>query len=165
MEPTAIDPRRFRDAIGRFATGVTVVTAAAGGQVRGMTANAVSSLSLEPMLLLVCVQRTASAHAMIEQAGVFAVNILAADQRPLAELFARAGEFDAPMGGVPFHSGSTGAPLLAGALASIECTLHERLAGGDHSIFIGRVVDLVVARPTEQPLLFFSGAYREIAPA
>lgn len=160
-----IDARRFRDAIGRFATGVTVVTAAAGGQVRGMTANAVSSLSLDPTLLLVCVQRTASAHAMIEQAGAFAVNILAADQRPLADLFARVGEFDAPMGGVPFHPGSTGAPVLDGSLASIECVLQERLDGGDHSIFIGRVIDIVMPRPDVEPLIFFRGAYREIAPA
>jgi len=158
-----IDTRLYRDVMGRFATGVTVITAAHGGQVRGMTANAVSSLSLDPTLLLVCVQRDASLHAVLEQAPGFAVNILAADQQPLSELFARKGEFSDPMGGAPFTTGATGAPFLEGALGWFECVQHASFDGGDHTIFVGRVIDVALPRPEAPPLLFFSGRYRRMA--
>src|SRR3990170_4988747 len=102
--------RARRDAPARFATGVTVVTVNDGGEYRAMTANSFTSVSLDPLLILISVTRDASMHDPIHEAGNFAVNILAADQRPAAELFARRGELTEPMGGIPFHVGGTGAP-------------------------------------------------------
>jgi flavin reductase (DIM6/NTAB) family NADH-FMN oxidoreductase RutF len=158
---SALDPRMFRDAIGRFATGVTVVTWDDGEHVRGMTANAVASLSLDPMLLLVCVDRHGSAHEQLLVAQAFAVNILAHDQLEVSNAFARHGIED--MGEVAYGTRQTGAPIIDGALAWIECEITERIPGGDHTIFIGRVLDLQIERPKAAPLLFFGGRYRAIA--
>lgn len=161
---SSVDPRAYRDVIGRFATGVTVMTVAVGERVRGMTANAVTSLSLDPTLLLVCVQREGSLNALLEQATAFAVNILPADQQPLAQLFARHGEFEQPMGGVPYRAAGSGSPLLEPAMAWIDCTVHERLNGGDHTIVVGHVLDVGMAQPDAEPLLFYAGQYRQLAP-
>ena len=155
-----IDARRYRDTIGRFATGVTVLTWDDGEHVRGMTANAVTSVSLDPMLLLACVDRRGSAHEQLLRAPAFTVNILAEDQVAVSQAFARSGVED--MGDVPYLTGSTGAPIIVGALAWVECEIEERLPGGDHTIFIGRVVDLAVPRPDAAPLLFYSGRYRSL---
>ena len=111
---SAIDARRYRDAIGRFATGVTVLTWDDGEHVRGMTANAVTSVSLDPMLLLACVDRRGSAHDQLHRAQAFTVNILAEDQIAVSQAFARSGVED--MGAVPYLTGSTGAPIIVGAL-------------------------------------------------
>lgn len=157
----AIDARRYRDTIGRFATGVTVLTWDDGEHVRGMTANAVTSVSLDPMLLLACVDKRGSAHEQLHRAQAFTVNILAEDQIAVSQAFARSGVED--MGDMPYLTGSTGAPIIVGALAWVECEIAERIPGGDHTIFIGRVVDLAVARPDAGPLLFYSGRYRHLA--
>lgn len=156
----AIDSRMFRDTIGRFATGVTVLTWDDGTHVRGMTANAVSSVSLDPMLLLACVDRRGSAHEQLMTASSFAVNILAEDQAAVSQTFARHGIED--MGDVAHTPGRTGAPIIEGVLAWVECEIAERFPGGDHTIFIGRVVDLQVARPEAPPLLFYAGRYRSL---
>ncbi len=161
-EPT-IDTRSYRDLVGRFATGVTVITVNDGGIYRAMTANSFTSVSLDPLLILVCVMRDGSIHDPIHEAGSFAVNILAADQRPLAQLFARRGELDGPMGGQPFHVRGTGAPLLEGVLGWFECELWREYDGGDHTIFVGRVVDMDFARPEGTPLMFFGGKYGVLA--
>ncbi len=129
----AKDPRLFRDVMGRFATGVTVLTLNVDNELRGMTANAVTSLSLEPMLLLACVDRKSSTHAMFEQADAFGVNILEAGQRPLSELFARHGTPPEPMGGAAYRLGVLDVPVLDGALAYAECRVRERYEGGDHT--------------------------------
>ena len=155
-----VDQRRYRDTVGRFATGVTVITVNDGRVARGMTANAFSSLSLDPTLLLVCVDKNASAHPLLERAGAFAVNILAADQVDVSRAFSRKGVED--MAGVAHRLGQTGAPLIENVVAWFDCRVHERLEGGDHSIFIGRVVDLDIPRPEVDPLLFFAGGYRQI---
>ena len=162
---STLDPKLFRDVIGCFATGVTVVTVAAGERVRGMTANAVTSVSLDPMLLLVCVQREGSLHELMAGASGFAVNILPDDQQSIAELFAAHGELDQPMGGVPYRISPSGSPILEPALAWLDCSVHERFEGGDHTIVIGRVIDLAVEQRDASPLLFFSGRYRHIAEA
>ncbi|MFN8638371.1 MAG: flavin reductase family protein [Dehalococcoidia bacterium] len=163
-EPT-IDTRSYRDLVGRFATGVTVITVNDGGIYRAMTANSFASVSLDPLLILVCVMRDGSIHDPIHEAGAFAVNILAADQRPLAQLFARRGELDLPMGGEPFHVRRTGAPLLEGVLGWFECELWREYDGGDHTIFVGRVVDMEFSRPEGAPLMFFGGKYGAMAPS
>ena len=157
-----IDSREFRNWGGYFATGVTVLTVHVGGTVRGMTANAFCSLSLHPPLVLVCIQEGVSMHPFFEVAESFAVNILAADQKPLAELFAQHGEHAAPMGGTPYRLGSLGVPLLEGALGWVECRVEERYAGGDHMIVLGRVEAMANERPDADPLLFYSGKYRTI---
>jgi flavin reductase (DIM6/NTAB) family NADH-FMN oxidoreductase RutF len=151
------DPREYRNVIGRFATGVTVVTWDDGEHRRGMTANAVTSLSLDPLLVLVCVDRKVSAHPQLESAHAFAVNILAADQIPVSMAFAQHGLED--MADIPYHLGGTGSPLIDGALAWLDCAITDRLPGGDHTIMVGRVVDLALARPEAEPLLFYGGHY------
>ena len=158
-----IDTRSYRNLVGRFATGVTVVTVNDGGEYRAMTANSFTSVSLDPLLVLICVTRDASMHDLIHEAGTFAVNILAEDQRPVAEVFARRGELTAPMGGLPFHVRGSGAPLLSGTLGWFECEVWREYDGGDHTIFVGRVVDMEFSRPDGEPLLFFGGKYRGIA--
>jgi flavin reductase (DIM6/NTAB) family NADH-FMN oxidoreductase RutF len=160
-KPT-LDPRAFRDTIGRFATGVTVLTWDDGEHVRGMTANAVSSVSLDPMLVLVCVDRKTSAHAQLEHTAAFALNILAVDQVEVSKAFAQHGVED--MAGVAYHRNQTGAPVIDGALAWIECEVAERLAGGDHTIYLGQVVAIEIARPEAGPLLFYAGRYRALGP-
>ena len=156
----ALDSRAFRDTMGRFATGVTVMTWDDGAHVRGMTANAVTSVSLDPMLVLVCVDRSTSAHAQLEHASAFALNILAADQVEVSKAFARHGVDD--MAGVPYTRRQTGAPVIDRAIAWIECAVSERLAGGDHTIYLGEVVAMAIERPEAEPLLFYAGRYRVI---
>lgn len=161
-EERAIATRAFRDAAGRFATGVTVVTVNDGGTYRAMTANSFTSVSLDPPLLLICVDREASMLVPIHEAGTFAVNVLASDQQEVSALFARRGELTEPMGGVPFTVGGTGSPLLAGALGWFECELWREYEGGDHMIYVGRVIDMGLLQPEGAPLLFFGGRYRTL---
>lgn len=161
MTAPAIDQSLYRHVIGRFATGVTVITFNNHEVTRGMTANAVSSVSLDPTLLLVCVEKAAAVHAQIEQADTFAVNILAEDQEHISRTFARHGTLD--MGDVAYRPGPrTGSPIIEDVLAWFECEVHERIDGGDHTIYIGRVLDLAIERPDDEPLLFFGGTYRRI---
>lgn len=151
----------FRRAVGRFASGVTVVTTVVDGVPHGMTANAFSSLSLDPLLVLVCVDRTAGLHALVERAGQFAVTVLAEDQEPESRWFASrwrpggAGQFDE----VDWRPGPvTGAPVLTGGLVYMECRLAATHPGGDHSIFVGEVLgfgDLA----GEAPLIWYRGGY------
>jgi flavin reductase (DIM6/NTAB) family NADH-FMN oxidoreductase RutF len=157
-----VDSREFRDLMGRFATGVTVLTLRSHGAVRGMTANAVSSLSLHPPLLLVCIDQNASSHPLFETADAFAVNILAEDQREASDFFASSGEKPEPLGDFPHHDGPLGSPILDEAVAWVECEVSERHAGGDHTIVIGRVAQMEIARPEAAPLLFFGGKYHRL---
>jgi len=159
----SIDPTEFRSTIGRFATGVTVVTAAFEGRLHGMTANAVTSVSLDPPMLLVCVARTAHAHALLEGSRAFTVNILSEAQEEVSRLFAQP---TAPepgrLQGVGFTIGRTGSPVLEDCVAYLECRVREVVEGGDHSIFLGEVVaEGVVAEAS--PLIFFGGRYRGLA--
>lgn len=159
----SIDSTAYRKVIGTFATGVTVVTTAIDGRLHGFTANAVTSVSLEPLLLLVCVDKRAHAHGELARAGAFAVNVLAADQESVSNVFATSAE---PALGklrdVPFRAGITGAPLLDGALAHLECKSFQALDGGDHTIYLGRVVGGEVVREAD-PLLYYRGRYRALS--
>jgi flavin reductase (DIM6/NTAB) family NADH-FMN oxidoreductase RutF len=159
---SVIDQRVYRDVIGRFATGVTVITFQGAEVTRGMTANAVSSLSLDPTLLLVCVEKKTMVHAQLEHVPAFAVNILAEDQVDVSRTFARRGLQD--MANVPYRTGVTGAPIIEGVIGWFECEVHDRLSGGDHTIYVGRVIELSLDRPEAKPLLFYGGAYRSIGP-
>lgn len=155
----------FRKAMGRFATGVTVITTTLDGEKHGMTANAVTSLSLDPMMLLVCVDKTADTHDILSRAGVFAVNILAAGQSDLSNRFAKK-EFDGAheMDDLPLQTAPSGAPIIEGAIAYIDCKTVTEHHGGDHTIFIGEVLDARELNDRE-PLLFYSGQYGKIVPA
>lgn len=157
-----IDTRVFRDAMGMFATGVTVVTVALDGEVRGMTANAFLSLSLHPPLLIVCIDESASMYPWFQVADSFAVNILASDQKAVSQFFAKHGEHPDPMGGHPYRRAPNGSPVLDGALAWAECKVEDRVPGGDHIIVMGRVRDLSVERAGEQPLIFYQGKYHAL---
>lgn len=152
--------REFRDVMGCFATGVTVVTAAAGDVRRGMTANAFSSVSLEPPLLLVCVARTSSMFPVVEATDTFAVNILAEDQQALSTQFAKDGDFS-HWEGARFRE-VLGVPVLEDVVAYAVCRVHARQDGGDHVLLLGEVIEGGTPRREAQPLLFFQGQYREI---
>jgi len=153
----------LREAMVQFATGITVLTAP-GEHCHGMTANAFSSVSLEPPLVLCCVSRTARMHAAIISAGSFAVSMLGADQEHLARYFA---DRRRPNGRAQFDSVNwvpgprTGAPLLSGSLAWLECELTKAYDGGDHSIFLGRV--LSSRRISDRKaLVFYYGAFHRV---
>ncbi len=158
------DPEAFRRTVGLFATGVTVVTTAVDDVLHGMTANAFSSVSLDPLLVLVCVSGRARMHDLLAGAQTFAVTVLSADQEPLSRFFAG----DRPAGrdqfeGVGWHPApTTGCPVLSEGLAFVDCRLTEMHEGGDHSIFLGEVVDLGTLRPDAAPLLWFGGRYRRL---
>ncbi len=149
----------FRRAMSRFATGVTLITTRVGDELHGMTANAVTSLSLDPMLVLVCVDKTADTHDILAKAGVFAVNILNKEQAEVSNRFAKK-EFDGAHGldDLPHGFAVTGAPIIEGALAYLDCRTVTEHHGGDHTIFIGEVAE---ARELsdEEPLVFYRGKY------
>jgi flavin reductase (DIM6/NTAB) family NADH-FMN oxidoreductase RutF len=151
-----IDPAQFRQLLGHFATGVTILTTTTPeGQPRGMTANSLSSVSLHPPLLSVCVDREAEMHPVILQASEFAVNVLASPQEALARRFSDKHEdrFD----GVGYHLSPEGLILLDGALAHVICERRATYPAGDHTIVLGRVVS--GATHDGHPLLFYRGGY------
>ncbi|CAN5847522.1 flavin reductase family protein [soil metagenome] len=161
-----IHPDDFRDALGMFTTGVTVVAAVLDDLLHGMTANAVTSVSLEPPLILVCVDRKAGMHDLIPQAGGFAVTVLGAEQEAESVWFASPrrphgrDQFD----GIDWHPApASGAPVLDTGVAFLDCRLADAFDGGDHSIFVGEVVDLGRLGGRE-PLVWFDGVYRTLAP-
>jgi flavin reductase len=162
----AFSGKEFRSALGSFATGVTVVTTSGEEHAYGMTANAFSSVSLDPPLVLVCVMTGAEGAEHIRSNRCFAVNVLAADQEPISRFFSSK---DRPRGrdafaDVPHRTEASGSPILDGVVAYLDCQLHVTLQAGDHDIFIGEVLALGVAGDA-QPLLFAAGGYRFLADA
>jgi flavin reductase (DIM6/NTAB) family NADH-FMN oxidoreductase RutF len=182
----SVSPLEFRRAMGCFATGVTIVTVDLDGEVHGMTANAFASVSLDPLLILVCVDHTARTHAYLYAKKRFGINILSADQRAISEYYARVstdslanehaedqhvqdqhaqdqrteGERAEAEAGARFDRTGQGTPILHGALAYLECRLQSTQDAGDHTIFIAEVENVVVREG--EPLLFFRGRYRGI---
>jgi flavin reductase len=153
----------FRQAMACFATGVTIITVDLDGEVHGMTANAVASVSLNPMLVLVCVDHSASTHAHLHAKKRFGINVLAENQRAVSAYYAN------PLRGHPEAEMETGArfdrtahstPVLHGAIAYLECRLKEEHLAGDHTIFIAEVEDVRIF--AGRPLLFFHGEYWKI---
>ncbi|WP_255429148.1 flavin reductase family protein [Ramlibacter albus] len=156
-QPPIFSPQEFRAALGMFATGVTIVTArTADGQVIGLTANSFNSVSLEPPLVLWSLSRAAASLAVFSAGSHYAINVLAADQKALAERFAAKGADR--FSGVSFDEGAGGAPLLHGAAATFECFNRSRYEEGDHVIFVGEV-ERCTHRPGAAPLLFHGGRY------
>lgn len=153
----APEPHDFRKAMGSFAAGVTVVTVCHDGQLVGTTVSAFSSVSMDPPLVMVCLKRDSRTLAALGQAGSFCVNILASDQGDLAWRFAKSGADDR-FALTAVEAGVCGHPLLAGAVASVECDLHAAHDGGDHEILVGRVVRVVVDE-AKAPLVYVRGAF------
>jgi flavin reductase (DIM6/NTAB) family NADH-FMN oxidoreductase RutF len=153
----------FRKAMGCFGTGVTIVTLDLDGEIHGMTANAFASVSLDPLLLLLCVDHSARTHAHLHAKKRFGINILAENQREVSEYYARpvhVHEHAEEEAGARFDRTAHGTPVLQGALAYLECRLQSTQEAGDHTIFIAEVEDVVVRQG--EPLLFFRGKYRKI---
>jgi flavin reductase (DIM6/NTAB) family NADH-FMN oxidoreductase RutF len=162
-----LNPSEFRKAMGSFATGVTIITldldGEVHGEVHGMTANAFASVSLNPTLVLVCVDHAASTHAHLHAKKRFGINVLCEDQRAISEYYARptrTHEHAEAEAGARFDRTRHGTPMLHGALAYFECRLHSAQEAGDHTIFIAEVEDVVVREG--EPLLFFHGKYRKV---
>jgi len=153
-----IDDARFRQAMGHFASGVTVVTTASAGELYGMTVSSFASLSLNPPLVLICIDKSVPSHDSIKDAGCFVVNILEQRQEHLSRRFATTATDK--FKGVAWHSGQLGLPVLDNTLAAIECRLRSALDGGDHTIFVGEVVDAEVREGA--PLLYYRRGYREL---
>lgn len=149
-----VEPAHFRAVMGHFATGVTVVTAS--GPV-GMTANAVCSLSLDPLLVLVCFDNSARTLPIVQETQRFGVNVLAAGQEELARLFASKAPEHEKFAGVQ-HTVHDGVPIIQDTLAWVACTLQELIPGGDHTIGIGAVTAAEIG--SGDPLLWYQGRYR-----
>ena len=156
----SLNQAEFRKAMGCFATGVTIITVDLEGEVHGMTANAFASVSLDPMLVLVCVDHKTRTHAHLHAKKRFGINVLSRDQRAISEYYARptrTHERAEQEAGATFDRTSRGTPMLNGALAYLECRLHSAQEAGDHTIFIAEVENVVLREG--EPLLFFRGQY------
>lgn len=167
MQPELIDtptPERFREVMGHFATGISVVTTLDGERPQGITVNAFSSVSLQPPLVMVALDRRRFITPMVRSAGRYAVNVLGADQQALSDCFAHAPvspgreEFC----GASWHPGPAGLPLIDGAIATLECTVVQTFSAGDHDLFIGRVDTLEQRDASAVPLLYYRRRYLRV---
>jgi flavin reductase (DIM6/NTAB) family NADH-FMN oxidoreductase RutF len=157
------EQRRLRAMLGRFATGVSVVSARHGPLLSGMTANAVASISVDPPLMMASINRRSETHVAIIGSHAFSINVLAADQQALAECFAQrttAAKLTR-FCDAPWHEAETGSPILEGALAYFDCRIVDRVAAGTHTIFVGEIV-AAGYREDSEPLLWFGSQYREL---
>jgi len=153
-----IDDAQFKLAMSHFASGVTVVTTEQDGTPYGMTVAAFSSLSLHPPLVLICIEKSVRTHEAIATAGKFGVSILSQSQTDVSNRFASRSEDK--FSGIATHRGTSGVPLIDGAITTLECSLREQFAGGDHSIFVGEVVAIETAEGV--PLVYYRSGYREL---
>jgi flavin reductase (DIM6/NTAB) family NADH-FMN oxidoreductase RutF len=143
-----------------FATGVTLVTTAHDGEVRGMTANSFTSISLDPLSVLICVNRDAITHRVLTGGGIFCVNILARDQEALSRACARPDTPEAALDGVKFHTGKSGAPILDHAVAYLDCRVAGSMEFGTHTIFVGEPLD--VQSTGGDPLVYYLSKYTTV---
>lgn len=151
---TAVDPLALRGVLGRFVTGVTVVTTRINDEPVGLTVNSFTSVSLDPPLVLFCVDYRSRTRNSFQRAGAFAINILGAEQETISRLFAKPGADR--FANLDVRIGSTGSPILPDALAFLDCRIVGEFEGGDHLIVLGEVVDLGILHDRE-PLTFFRG--------
>ena len=159
MTGPGVEPALFRQLLGRFATGVTVLTTRGpGGRPVGMTASSVASVSLAPPLVLVSVDRVHEMHLALEQSEHFVLNVLAADQEALSRRFAA--ESTDRFEGVGYRDNRHGIPVLGGIVGSIDCEKHATAPGGDHTIFVGLVTGGSVTE--RRPLLYYRGGYASL---
>jgi 3-hydroxy-9,10-secoandrosta-1,3,5(10)-triene-9,17-dione monooxygenase reductase component len=164
MTMTDIKPELFRKVMGHFVTGVTVVSALDGDRPFGITVNALSSVSLEPPLVMVALDRRRFLTPIVRAAGRYAVNVLAEDQQALSDCFAGAPVTPGreQFCGAAWHPGETGLPLLDGAIATLECSVVETFSAGDHDLFIGRVDTLGNEAHHAMPLLYYRRRYLRV---
>ncbi len=158
-----IDVNAFKQVMRRFVTGVMVLTVPDGTGMHAITVNAVTSVSLNPLLMLVCIEQNAQSHELIRASGAFALNILTEAQRELGERFA----YDREARGRPEtlvegYAGQTGALILKESLGFLECHLTAEYPGGDHTIFIGQVVNAGLKETTNGPLLYYGGRFTNL---
>jgi flavin reductase (DIM6/NTAB) family NADH-FMN oxidoreductase RutF len=157
----AIEKNELRRVMGHFATGVSIITSVTkDGQLVGLTANALTSVSLVPPLLLICVDKQAESYPHFAASKLFTVNLLSSEQEDLSRRFATKG--DNKFEGVAYRRGANGAPILNNVLAFMECRIVAAYEGGDHTIFLGEIEEASTSEG--QPLLFYRGGYRSIAP-
>ena len=157
-----VTPDVFRAALSRFPSGITVVTSrGSAAELHGITVSAFCSVSLNPPLILVCIEKTTGSHQALQETGVFVVNILAAGQDDISDRFSlpTADKFD----GINYRLGIGDVPVLTTALAALECRLVNAFDGGDHTIFVGTVEDISVM--DGKPLVYFHGNYRDLLDA
>ncbi|GAB3158477.1 flavin reductase family protein [Amycolatopsis stemonae] len=154
--PASVDPRRFRDAMGRFATGITIISTPTPAGPHCMTANGFMSVSLVPALVVVSIARHARMHDLLVESGVYGVSVLAADQEPLSTHFSGRPDPDLR----PRFDDHAGVPLVAGALAQVAAEIVEAHPAGDHTLFVGQVRHLADA--AGEPLVFHAGRYRHL---
>ena len=151
----------FRSTCGLWATGVSIVTTiSAAGDPYGLTMNGVTSLSLEPPMMLVCVDLNSDTLAPMTESGCFCINVLTKEQEQLSNRFAKKGtnKFES----VTWNKATTGAPVIVESLVSIDCSVNEIYDGGDHKIFCGEALSIVPTSETKAPLIYFSGRYKEL---
>ena len=156
---TKFHGREFRDTMGQFCTGVVIVTGAPTGGMVGFAAQSFVSLSLEPPLIAVCPGRSSTSWPKIRDTGRFCINVLGEDQQELSDVFAQRGR----VADVGWRRGDSGAPILDGVLAYVDCALEAEHDAGDHTIAVGRVLDIDILDGERGPLLFFRGDYGHFA--
>jgi flavin reductase (DIM6/NTAB) family NADH-FMN oxidoreductase RutF len=157
----AFDELAFRRTLGHLATGVTVITTRTTERVHGMTANAVTSVSLDPPLILICLDRQSRMARYVEESGRFGINLLDERQAPISRYFARSWHSPQP----PEHRFEewAGVPYLVGSLGALSCRTTQIIEGGDHLVVMARVAGIRVDNPTGAPLLFYRGKYAALA--
>ena len=152
----------FRQAWGKFATGVSIVTTnAPDGEIHGMTANGITSVSLDPLLVLVCAGHSTATYPLIRSSGRFAISILGQHQQSIAEYYARPTEGKTGDVKVSFNRTSHGSAIVDGCLATMDCELFDETQAGDHTIFIGRVDEIEIS--SGKPLIFFEGKFGQLS--
>lgn len=156
-----VNARAFRDVMGLFATGVTIVATDVDGVTHGMTANAITSVSLDPLLVLVCVQKNAFLVEMLQHSGAFSINILSEEQEDLSNYFAGMWPKEAKPPPFAFEPW-IGSSRLSGAIGALACKIDRFLDGGDHWIVTGLVVDVYRQNSPADPLLYYSAQYRRL---
>ena len=160
---TQLDKGAFRHAMSHFASGVTIMTTTAAGRMHGMTVSAFASQSLDPLLILVSVERSTTMHQLVMESRAFAINILDEHGEGTARFFADNARLSGPeFNEGAYHLGVTGSPILDEATAYLEANLDHTLDAGDHTIMVGRVVSLRVVR-VAAPLIYYRSGYRSLA--
>ena len=156
---TRFHGRELRDTMSQFCTGVVIVTGTHEGALAGFAAQTIVSLSLEPPLIAVCPRKASTSWPKIRKTGHFCINVLGNDQRAVADAFARRGE----VADIGWRPGVSGSPVLEGVLAYVDCALDAEHDAGDHTIAVGRVLDIEILDNGRGPLLFFRGGYGQFS--
>lgn len=158
-----VDWNTFRQAMRHFATGVAVLTVCDGGTIHGMTANAFTSVSKEPMLMLVCIMKESVTHNLVAHAKNYALNILSDDQRAMAQRFAKQVPVPTdPFADIPYRREATGAPIFNQSIAYVDCRVVAMHDGGDHTIFVGQVEAAGLGTAHQDLLLWYNGNYHAL---